>query len=94
MSITVLDPTHETTPPGGRPAPRAGSLRGKTVGIISNGKEGTKVFFAHLEAALRDELGVAEVVHRVKSSYSAPADAWIMREAEASWDAVVAGIGD
>ena len=93
MPITVLDPTNETTPPLGRTAPRVASLAGKTIGFISNGKEGTKGFFAHLEHILRQEFGVAEVVMRVKSNYSAPADAYIVDEI-ARWHAVVTGIGD
>jgi len=94
MSIIVLDPTHESVPVGAQLAARLGGLEGKTVGFISNGKEGTKGFFHHLEAVLREEFGVADVVHRVKSSYSAPADRPIMEEAKASWDAVISGIGD
>ncbi len=69
------------------------SLAGKTVGFISNGKEGTKGFFTHLDRMLREELGVAEVVLRVKSNYSAPADQYIVDEI-ARWHAVVTGIGD
>lgn len=93
MTLRVLDPTNEATPAGGRPAPRPASLAGKTVGLISNGKEGTKGYFAHLERLLRDELGVAQVVLRVKSNYSAPADGHIVDEIR-RWDAVVAGVGD
>ena len=93
MSFTVLDPTNETATPLGRLAPRPASLRGKTVGFISNGKEGSKGFFTHLEKMLREELGVANVVWRVKSNYSAPADAHIVDEIR-QWDAVVSGIGD
>lgn len=74
-------------------APRLMSLAGKTVGFISNGKEGTKGFFAHLDRMLREELGVTEVVLRVKSNYSAPADPEIVDEI-ARWHAVVTGIGD
>jgi hypothetical protein len=70
-----------------------GSLAGKTVGVISNGKEGTKRFFAHLDRILREEFGVADVVLRVKSNFSAPADAYIVDEI-ARWHAVVTGIGD
>jgi len=51
-----------------------GNLRGKTVGFISNGKEGTKGFFVHLDRMLREELALPSVVSRVKSNYSAPAD--------------------
>ena len=93
MSLEVLDPTNETAPPLGQPAPRLASLVGKTVGIISNGKEGTKRLFAHLDRMLRDEFGVAEVVLRTKSNFSAPADAHIVDEI-ARWHAVVTGIGD
>jgi hypothetical protein len=69
------------------------TLAEKTVGFISNGKEGTKGFFAHLEHILRDEFAVADVVTRVKSNFSAPADPHIAAEI-GSWDAVVTGIGD
>jgi hypothetical protein len=93
MVLQVLDPTNETAPPLGQLAGRPTSLAGRTVGLISNGKEGTKGFFAHLDRMLRDELGVAEVVMRVKSNYSAPADRDIVDEI-ARWHAVVTGIGD
>ena len=91
--MQVLDPTNETQVAGVQPAPRAVSLQGKTVGFISNGKEGTKGYFGHLERMLREELGVAEVVWRTKSNYSAPADAYIVDEIK-RWHAVVAGVGD
>jgi len=93
MSFQVLDPTNERAVPLGQLAPRPGSLQGKTVGIISNGKEGTKGFFAHLDRVLRQEFGVGDVAIRVKSNYSAPADAYIVSEI-ANWDAIVTGIGD
>ena len=91
--IRVLDPTNEMKAAGMAAAPRPVSLAGKTVGFISNGKEGTKAYFAHLERMLREELGVAEVVWRTKSNYSAPADRHIVDEI-ARWQAVVTGVGD
>jgi hypothetical protein len=93
MAFQVFDPTNEAAPPLGQLAPRPASLRGKTVGFISNGKEGTKGFFAHLDRMLRQEFGVAKIVGRVKSNYSAPADGYIVGEI-ANWDAIVTGIGD
>ena len=93
MTIRVLDPTNEVKPAIGALAPRTASLHGRKIGFISNGKEGTKAYFAHLERMLRDELGVAEVVIRTKSNYSAPADPHIVNEIS-HWDAVVTGIGD
>jgi hypothetical protein len=91
--IRVLDPTHEMKAAGSQPAPRPASLAGKTVGLISNGKEGTKGYFAQLDRMLRDELGVANVIWRTKSNYSAPADQHIVDEIK-NWHAVVTGVGD
>ena len=93
MTLRVLDPSNESQAIGGRLAERPHSLKGKTVGIISNGKEGTKGYFTHLDRFLRQELGVAEVVWRTKSNYSAPADAHLVDELK-RWHAVVAGVGD
>ncbi len=93
MIIRVLDPTNETRAAGGQPAVRPKTLKGKTIGFISNGKEGTKGYFAELERQLREGFGVAEVVWRTKSNFSAPADASIVDEIKA-WQAVVAGVGD
>ena len=92
MTLHVLDPTNEAIPPLGRPAQRLDTLAGKTIGFISNGKEGTKGFFAHLGQMLLEE-GAATIVLRVKSNYSAPADPPIAAEIP-RWDAVVTGIGD
>jgi hypothetical protein len=93
MIIRVLDPTNETKAPGGQLAARPWTLKGKTVGFISNGKEGTKGYFAQLERQLREVFGVADVVWRTKSNFSAPADASIIDDIKA-WQAVVAGVGD
>ena len=93
MTFRVLDPTPGTAPPVGQLAPRLDTLAGKTVGFISNGKEGTKGFFRHLERILKDDYRVANVVLRTKSNYSAPADKHIADEIK-TWDAVVSGLGD
>jgi len=93
MTLRVLDPTSEKMPLAGNLAQRLSSLAGKTVGFISNGKEGTKGYFAHLDRLLHQELGVAQIVWRTKSNYSAPADRIIVDELKL-WHAVVAGVGD
>ena len=93
MHIEVLDPTHEAAVAVFERPPRPRSLAGATVGFISNGKEGTRGFFAHLERMLREEFGVAEVVLRRKSNYSAPAETEIIAEA-ASWNLAITGLGD
>lgn len=93
MALRVYDPTHEMKSAAIEPAPRLASFKGKTVGFITNGKEGTKGFFTHLDRMLRDDLGAANVVWRQKTNYSAPADAYIVDEAR-QWHAAVTGIGD
>jgi hypothetical protein len=93
MTFRVLDPTNEMRAAGGRPAARPSSLQGKTIGFISNGKEGTKGYFTQLERMLREELGVDHVIWRTKSNYSAPADVHIIGEIP-KWEAVVTGVGD
>ena len=93
MILRVLDPTNELKPSGLRPAPRPVSLAGKTIGFISNGKEGTKGYFAQLERMMREEFAVGEVVWRTKANFSAPAAPQIVDEIK-HWHAVVTGIGD
>ena len=93
MSIQVLDPTSETKPVNTEPAPGITSLHGKTVGLISNGKEGTAEFFKHIDRLLREHCHVAEVVLRTKSNYSAPAELSIIDEAR-NWDLAITGLGD
>ena len=89
----VCDAETTSVPSRGQAAPRLDTLAGKTVGFISNGKEGTKGFFGHLDRVLREEYGVKNVVFRTKSNYSAPADPHIVAEI-GQWDAVISGIGD
>ncbi len=89
----VLDPSFEEQARSAELPARPASLAGATVGIISNGKLNTRPYFDHLERLLRDEWGVAEVVRRTKSNYSAPAEAALIDEA-ATWAAMFAGVGD
>lgn len=91
--MRILDPTNEMKSAGVQLAPRLSSLEGLTVGIITNAKEGTKGYFTHLDRLLRQEMGVADVIWREKSNYSAPADAHILQEVT-NWHAVFAGVGD
>lgn len=93
MSITVLNPTIEVNAQGFELAPRFSSLEGKTVGFVSNGKEGTAGFFKHLEALLKTQFNVAKVVWETKSNYSAPAENEIIERAQA-WDLAITGLGD
>ena len=93
MTIQVLDPTHGAEAPAFALATRPKSLEGATVGVISNGKSGTKPFFQALEQRLKDTYGVSRVEQVIKGNLSAPAEPEIMDRAR-QWNALVAGIGD
>ncbi len=92
MSLQILNPSHEEVVEVTELADRLPDLSGVTVGIISNGKQGTRPFFDALEAELRAR-GVGEVERVTKPNYSAPAGDDILDRAK-QWNALVAGIGD
>jgi|TARA_B110000467_G_scaffold16034_1_gene13968 hypothetical protein len=91
--MELLNPSYEETKINQIPADRLLELRGKTVGIISNGKENTAPFFEYLSQILKDKYGVQNVVQRIKGNYSAPAEDELMAEI-VGWDAVLSGVGD
>jgi len=93
MTIRVFDPTSEQTVVEPELAPRIASLSGKTVGFISNGKEGTSGFFDHLDRLLKERFHVANVIWKTKSNYSAPAEQDIIDETR-NWDLAITGLGD
>jgi hypothetical protein len=93
VTIEFLDPSYEHRGAAFKQAARLATLQGTTVGLISNGKEGTRGFFDALEQLLVETYGVANVVRTVKNNYSAPADPRIVAQAK-SWDAAIAGVGD
>jgi len=93
MSIEILDPSHEDDSRAFAPATRLETLKGTTVGIVSNGKKGTKPFFDAFERELLERHGVAKVVRLTKANYSAPAEPEVINEAQ-RWHALIAGVGD
>ena len=93
MNIEILDPTYEGDSRVFRYAKGLRKISGSTVGILSNGKKGTRPFFDALEKLLLEEQGVSKVVRRTKSNYSSPVDPQIMNEVR-TWDAMFSGVGD
>ena len=70
MGFQVLDPTNEMAPPLGQLAPRPGSLRGKTVGFISNlPHDLVEAFMSSDEAAM--EVDVAKIGRKPETVRSA-----------------------
>ena len=72
MSIEVLDPSHEDSSGEFAPAARLRSLEGSIVGVVSNGKKGTKPFFDAFERATiyvspnDTAIGLSETLNRSK----------------------------
>jgi len=93
MPITFLDPTHENDFGGFLLAPRLESVEGIALGIISNGKKNTALFFDAFESALRKRYCFGDVIRVTKGNYSAPAEPEIISQSD-HWQALVAGVGD
>ena len=93
MTIEVLDPTYGDGAADFAEAARPADLSGMTVGIVSNGKQGTRQLFDAIEAELLQRHGVGDVVRLTKRNYSAPAEAEVMDRAK-KWHALIAGVGD
>lgn len=93
MTIEILDPTFGDSTPAFQLAERPASLAGMTIGIVSNGKHGTRPFFDAIERELIEVSGAAAVIRTTKTNYSAPADREIMDQAS-QWNALISGIGD
>ena len=93
MTIEILDPTYDQPPAATVLAARLSTLSGATIGVVSNGKQGTNRFFDALRESLMERHGVADVVRVTKDNYSAPAGPDVFDGAK-EWNALVAGIGD
>ena len=93
MTFRVLDPTageaRRRRP--ARAAPRHARGQDRRLHLQRQGRH--QGLLRPSREILREEYGVANVVSRTKSNYSAPADAHIVAEIK-QWDAVVSGIGD
>ncbi len=93
MTIEILDPTHGDDAAEFALAERLPTLEGAMIGIISNGKQGTRRFFDALAKELIEQHGAADVVRLTKTNYSAPADPTTLDRAQ-EWNALISGIGD
>jgi hypothetical protein len=93
VPIEVLDPTWGDDRAVFVEAAALGSIEGATIGIVSNGKQGTRPFFAALADELTTVHRAGEVVIVTKSNYSAPAEAEVMDQAS-EWNALISGLGD
>ena len=93
MSLQVLDPTAEDFAAEAAGSIGLASLRGRTVGLLDNGKIRCRELLDNMEAILRAEHGVARVLRLKKPDASRPAPADVVAHMRAA-DAVIAAVGD
>ncbi|GAA3731402.1 hypothetical protein GCM10022225_11570 [Plantactinospora mayteni] len=91
----ILDPTGDADRGADTTlAPRLGSLRGATLGLLDNGKPNGSVLLGEIGDHLRDRYGVREVVMYTKSYFGTPVDQTLTERIVQECDFAIAAIGD
>ena len=91
--LVVLDPTVGEEVRNLAPAARLDTLRGKRVGMMSNGKPMADVFLRHLGGLLTSRHGIEfELVTKPDPSRIAPRD--LLDSLSAKCHAIITGVGD
>ncbi len=91
-TMTVLDPTDETTPVARERTARPESLAGLTIGLLDISKPRGNVFLDRVEERLT-ELG-ASTRRFTKPTFSKPAPTDLRHEIATSCDAVIEALAD
>lgn len=92
-TVEILLPTAEAGVGARKPAPRIPSLRGKTVGFIDNGWRCLAITYDEYTKMLKEQEGVARVIHKKKVA-SSPVSKEAFEELAAQADAVITGLGN
>ena len=93
-TVTLLDPSAEDVPDEHALAARLTSLAGTTIGLVDNTKRNSDVFLQNVEALLRDQYGVSQVVFRRKANANTPAPPELIDQVAAPCDAVIHAVAD
>ena len=75
-------------------AMRPGTLKGQTIGLLSNSKLNADAVLYAIGELLAERYEVKAMVHRTKPSFSLPAPEATIDELVESCDVVLAGVGD
>ena len=92
--LQVLDPTVEPIPADAVVAPRPGTLDGKVVGLLANGKHNAQELLDLVQQLLADRFEFGGVVSRNKGNASRPCPADILDEMAEQCDVVITASGD
>lgn len=91
----LLDPTgHTEQATDDTLAPRLGSVRGLTLGLLDNTKANASALLSEVAAELKRRHGLATSVMFAKSYFGTPVEESLVQRILHSCDFVVAGIGD
>jgi hypothetical protein len=91
----ILDPTGDSDRAADTTlAPRLGSLRGKTLGLLDNGKPNGSVLLTEIGNHLRERYGLRDVIMYTKSYFGTPVDQTLIERIMAECNFAVAAIGD
>ena len=93
MPTTLVNPFDERERVQATIAPRLDTLAGKTVGLLDISKPGGSFFLDHIERLLKERYGVAEVVRKMKPTFTKPAPETIIQEL-ANCQAVIEALAD
>jgi len=92
-TVEILLPTAEVGAGVRRPSPRVPSLRGKTVGLIDNGWRCLAITYDEYTRLLKEQEGVARIIHKKKPA-SSPLAKEAFEELATQADAVITGLGN
>lgn len=94
MDFEFLDPLGSGNDAAFEPAARVPDLRGKTVGLLDNGKTNADKFLRMVAKILSDEFEVGEVKMYHKATLSKPAPLEVIEQMSKEVEVAVTGIGD
>lgn len=91
----ILDPTGDAGLAANTTlAPRLGSLRGKTLGLLDNGKPNGSVLLTEIGRYLRERYGLRDVIMYTKHYFGTPVQQTQIEKILAECNFAVAAIGD
>jgi len=91
--VTVYDPTAEPRKSGAALAARTDDLRGKTIGVLDNGKANAGLLMTAVAGILKERYGAAEVIVR-KKPVAGPASPQVIKDLKEQCAAVLVGSAD
>ena len=93
MPTILVNPMREIAPEAAPPAPRLGTLQGKTIALLDISKPGGSVFLDRIERLLRERYSVAAVIREMKPTFAKPAPAGVIEKMRSA-DAVIEALAD